>query len=140
MSLKIAEIMTKDVVKIDGDVTAREVAVILDEQAIGCVIVVQNENPVGIITDRDLLKRVFLESRDPKITKAYQIMTAPLFFGDSRMSIQEAVKLMNERKIRKLPIVDEEGHLVGMITLTDLVRSVAYLEHIFSKTGNNATQ
>ena len=140
MSLKIGEIMIKDVVKIDGHLTAREVAVILDERAIGCVIVVQNENPVGIITDRDILKRVLLESRDPKTTKAYQIMTAPLLFGDPRMSIQEAVKLMSERKIRKLPVVDEEGHLVGMITLTDLARSVAYLEHIFSKAGNNATQ
>jgi CBS domain-containing protein len=140
MSLKIGEIMIKDVVKIDGDVTAKEVAVILNERAIGCVIVVQNENPIGIITDRDMLRRVLLESRDPKTTKAFQIMTAPLFFGNPHMSIQEAVQLMSERKIRKLPIIDDEGRLVGMITLTDLARSVAYLEHIFSKDVNNAKQ
>lgn len=132
--------MIKDVVKIDGDVTAKEVAVILNERAIGCVIVVQNENPIGIITDRDMLRRVLLESRDPKTTKAFQIMTAPLFFGNPHMSIQEAVQLMSERKIRKLPIIDDEGRLVGMITLTDLARSVAYLEHIFSKDVNNAKQ
>jgi CBS domain-containing protein len=138
MSLKIGEIMIKDVVKIDGSVTAEEVAVIMNERGIGCVIVVQNENPIGIITGRDMLKRVLLESRDPKTTKAFQIMTAPLFFGNPRMSIQDAVQLMNERKIKKLPIIDDEGHLVGMITLTDLARSVAYLEHIFSKVENSA--
>jgi CBS domain-containing protein len=138
MSLKIGEIMIKDVVKIDGSVTAEEVAVIMNERGIGCVIVVQNENPIGIITGRDMLKRVLLESRDPKTTKAFQIMTAPLFFGNPRMSIQDAVQLMNERKIKKLPIIDDEGRLVGMITLTDLARSVAYLEHIFSKVENSA--
>jgi CBS domain-containing protein len=137
MSLEIGEIMIKEVVKMDGNATAEEVAVIMNERGIGCVIVVQDENPIGIITERDILKRVLLESRDPKNTKAFQIMTAPLFFGDPRMSIQDAVTLMNEKKIRKLPIIDED-RLVGMITLTDLARSVAYLEHIFSKAKNNA--
>jgi CBS domain-containing protein len=101
------------------------------------VIVVQDENPIGIITERDMLKRVLLESKDPKTTTAFQIMSAPLLFGDPNMSVQDAVKHMTERKIKKLPII-EEGRLVGMITLTDLARSVAYLEHILSKTENNA--
>lgn len=137
MSLKIGEIMIKDVVKIDGNVTAEEVAVIMNEREIGCVVVVQDENPIGIITERDMLTRVLLESKDPKTTKAFQIMSAPLFFGDPNMTVQEAVKIMTERKIKKLPII-EEGHLVGMITLTDLARSIAYFEHIFSKMNNNA--
>lgn len=137
MSLKIGEIMIKDVVKIDGNITAEEVAMIMNEHEIGCVIVVQDENPIGIITERDMLKRVLLESREPKTTKAFQIMSAPLFYGHPQMTIQDAVKRMTEKKIKKLPIIDE-GRLVGMITLTDLARSVAYLEHIFSKMQNNA--
>ncbi|NWF87533.1 CBS domain-containing protein [Candidatus Bathyarchaeota archaeon] len=137
MSLKIGEIMIKDVVKIDGNVTVEEVAMMMNEHEIGCVIIVQDENPIGIITERDMLKRVLLELKDPKTTKAFQIMSAPLFFGHPRMTIQDAVKRMTEKKIKKLPIIDE-GRLVGMITLTDLARSVAYLEHIFSKMQNNA--
>jgi CBS domain-containing protein len=137
MSLKIGEIMIKDVVTLDGKVTVQEVAIIMNEREIGCVIVVQDENPIGIITERDMLKRVLLESKDPETTNAFQIMSAPLLFGDPQMSVQDAVKLMNEKKIKKLPII-EEGRLVGMITLTDLARSVAYLEHIFSKVENNA--
>lgn len=137
MSLKIGEIMIKDVVKIDGNITVEEVAMMMNEHEIGCVIVVQDENPIGIITERDMLKRVLLESREPKTTKAFQIMSAPLFYGHPQMTIQDAVKRMTEKKIKKLPIIDE-GRLVGMITLTDLARSVAYLEHIFSKMQNNA--
>lgn len=129
--------MIKDVVKIDGNVTVEEVAMMMNEHEIGCVIIVQDENPIGIITERDMLKRVLLELKDPKTTKAFQIMSAPLFFGHPRMTIQDAVKRMTEKKIKKLPIIDE-GRLVGMITLTDLARSVAYLEHIFSKMQNNA--
>lgn len=129
--------MIKDVVTLEGKVTVQEVATIMDEREIGCVIVVQDENPIGIITAGDMLKRVLLESRDPKTTKAFQIMSAPLFFGDPEMSVQDAVKLMTEKGIKKLPII-EEDRLVGMLTLTDLARSVAYLEHIFSKMGNSA--
>jgi CBS domain-containing protein len=136
MSLRIGEIMIKDVVTIEGKITVEEVAIMMNQREIGCVIVVQDENPIGIITERDMLKRVLLESKDPKTTKAFQIMSAPLFFGDPHTSVQDAVKLMAEKKIKKLPIIDE-GHLVGMLTLTDLARSVAYLEHIFSKSENN---
>jgi CBS domain-containing protein len=137
MSLRIGEIMIKEVVTLEGRVTVQEVLTIMNEREIGCVIVVQDENPIGIITERDMLKRVLLESKDPKTTTAFQIMSAPLLFGDPNMSVQDAVKHMTERKIKKLPII-EEGRLVGMITLTDLARSVAYLEHILSKTENNA--
>jgi CBS domain-containing protein len=137
MSLKIGEIMIKDVVKIEGNVAVEEIANIMNECGIGCVIVVQEENPIGIITERDMIKRVLLESKDPKTTKAFQIMSAPLFFGHPDMSVQEAVKFMIERRIKKLPIIAED-QLVGMLTLTDLARSVAYLDDIFSKMENSA--
>lgn len=129
--------MIKEVVTLEGKVTVQEVLTIMNEREIGAVIVVQDENPIGIMTERDMLKRVLLESKDPKTTIAFQIMSAPLLFGDPNMSVQDAVKHMTERKIKKLPII-EGGRLVGMITLTDLARSVAYLEHILSKTENNA--
>ena len=136
MSLKIGEIMTKDVITLEGKATVEEVATIMNKREISCVVIAQDENPIGIITERDMLKRVLLESKNPQTTKAFQIMSAPLFFGNPDMTVQEAVKLMAEKKIKKLPIINE-GHLVGMITLTDLARSVAYLEHIVSKIDHN---
>ncbi len=85
------------------------------------------------------MKRVLLEAKNPKDTKVSQIMTAPLVAGNPQMNIQEAVRLMTQEKIKKLPIT-EDGKLVGMITLTDLVRSIAYLEHIFKRTQNEIQQ
>jgi len=137
MSLKIGEIMTKNVITLEGKATVREAVAIMNEHGIGCLVVVQEENPIGIITEGDMLKRVLLEAKDPSTTKVFQIMSAPIVFGDPHMNIQDAVKLMTEKKIKKLPII-ENSRLVGMITLTDLARSIAYLEHIFSKMHNDA--
>jgi CBS domain-containing protein len=133
MSLKIQEIMTKEVVTLDGKTTVIEAVAIMDKREISCLVIVQEESPIGIVTERDVLRRVLLEGKDPATTKVFQIMSAPLVIGDPQMSIQDAIKLMTEKNIKKLPLM-ENGRLVGMITLTDLARSIAYLEHIFSKT------
>jgi len=76
---------------------------------------------VGILTERDLLKRIVSKSRDPKKTKVRQIMTKPLIAGHPDMDIEDATRLMFDSKIKKLPVL-EDGKLVGLVTLTDLVR------------------
>jgi len=131
--------MVKNVITLEAKATVREGAATMDERGIGCLVVVQDQNPIGIITERDLLKRVLLDAKDPTTTKAFQIMSAPLVLGEPQMSIRDAVRLMTEKKITKLPIM-ENGRLVGMITLTDLARSVAYLEHIISKVPDNSAK
>ena len=136
MSLKIQEIMTREVVTLDGKTTVIEAVAIMDRREISCLVVVQEASAIGIVTERDVLRRVLLEAKDPTTTKVFQIMSAPLVTGDPQMSIQDAIKLMTEKRIKKLPIM-ENGRLVGLITLTDLARSIAYLEHIFSKTQNS---
>jgi len=139
MSLRIEEIMIKNVVTLAGKATVRDAVAIMDEHGIGCLVIVQDQIPVGIITERDMLKRVLFEAKDPSTTQVFQIMSAPLVFGDPEMNVQDAVKLMTEKKIKKLPIM-EKGRLVGMITLTDLARSIAYLEHIISKMHNDTVE
>lgn len=136
MSLKVQEIMIKDVITLGVKASVNEAVKIMDEYQIGCLVVVENGNAIGIVTERDMLKRVLLEAKDPEATKISQIMTAPLVVGNPQMTVQEAVELMTHKKIKKLPIA-ENGNIVGMVTLTDLVRSVAYLEHVFSKVYDN---
>ena len=138
MSLKVQEIMIKDVITLGTKATVSEAVRLMNEHKIGCVVIIHNGDAIGIITERDMLKRVLIETRDPETTKVSQIMTAPLVVGNPEMDIQEAVRLMAAEKIRKLPIT-EDGKLVGMITLTDLGRSVAYLEHIFKRIRNGIT-
>jgi len=135
MSLKVQEIMIKDVITLGTKATVSEAVRMMNEHNIGCVVIIQNGEAIGIITERDMLKRVLIEAREPETTKVSQIMTTPLVVGNPEMDIQEAVRLMAAEKIRKLPIT-EDGKLVGMITLTDLARSIAYLEHIFKRMRN----
>jgi CBS domain-containing protein len=136
MSLKVEDIMAKTVITVDAEATVREAVAIMDEHEIGCLVIVQDETPVGIVTERDMLKRVLLKTKDTSITKVSEIMSTPLVLGEPQMNVQEAVRLMLEKKIKKLPIM-QNSHLVGLLTLTDLARSVAYLKHIVSKLHSN---
>jgi len=136
MSLKVEEVMVKPVITLSVASMVREAVEIMSKHEIGCLVIVHDETPVGMITERDMLRRVLLDARDPFTTKLSQIMSAPIIFGQPQMSIQDAVTLMTEKKIKHLPII-ENGCLVGLITLTDLIRSKAYLEHIFSSVSTS---
>lgn len=122
MSLKVADVMVEDVITVEEKTTIKKAVELMNKHEIGCLIVVKRGKPVGIVTERDMLKRVLLESKDPEKTKVNEIMSKPLIVGKPQMDIEDAVKLMFKRNIKKLPVADE-GYLVGLVTLTDLVRS-----------------
>jgi len=122
MSLKLSDVMVKDVITVEEEATVREAVELMNEHEIGCLVVVERGKPAGIVTERDMLKRILLEDKDPKKTKVSEIMSKPLVVGKPQMSIEDAVKLMFKQKIKKLPVADN-NNLVGLVTLTDLVRS-----------------
>jgi signal-transduction protein with cAMP-binding, CBS, and nucleotidyltransferase domain len=78
--------------------------------------------PTGIVTESDMLKRILLESRDLEEIKGNEIISKPLIVGKLEMEIEDAVKLMFKRNIKKLSVANKKN-LVGSVTLTDLVRS-----------------
>ena len=122
MSLKIENVMVVDVITVEAEATVREAVELMNRNEIGCLVVVdEEEKPVGIITERDLLKRVLAKRKDPIRSKVRDIMSKPLVTGTPHMDIEAAVRLMFKHKIKKLPVV-ENGRLVGLVTLTDLVR------------------
>ena len=121
MSLKIENVMVVDVVTVEAEATVGEAVELMNKNEIGCLVVVDEEKPVGIVTERDLLKRVLASRKDPVRTKVKDIMSKPLVTGTPHMDIEAAVRLMFKHKIKKLPVV-ENGRLVGLVTLTDLVR------------------
>jgi CBS domain-containing protein len=121
MAMKIEEVMIKNVITLQRDVSAYDAVKLMNENKIGCLVVLQYGQVVGIITERDMLERVLEKCRDPKETKVTEIMTKRVIVGKPDMELAEAAKLMFEKKVKKLPIV-EENHLVGLVTLTDLAR------------------
>jgi len=122
MSLKVEDVMVEDVVSVSEKATVREAAELMNKHEIGCLVVVKKGKPVGIVTETDMVKRVILKPLDPEKTEVSEIMSEPLVVGNPQMDVDEASKLMRNRKIKKLPVV-EKGRLVGLVTTTDLVRS-----------------
>jgi CBS domain-containing protein len=121
MSLTVDDAMVKDVMTIDENSTVKEAADIMNKFEIGCLIAIRKGKAMGIITERDLLKRVVAEAKDSTKTKVKDIMSSPLVVVEPGMDLEEAVRLMFQMKIKKLPVVDEK-RLVGLVTLTDIAR------------------
>lgn len=129
MSLKLGKIMVKNIVTVKANVTVKRAVEVMNEHEIGCLVVVNRGKPVGIVTERDMLKRIIHELREPEKTNVIDIMSKPLIAAAPKMSAGDAAKLMLEQKIKKLPIV-ENGRLVGLVTLTDLIRSQDVLDFL----------
>ncbi len=131
---KMEQIMTKDVVTIMPENTLYEAARIMGEKHIGSLIVMKYDTPVGIITERDLLREVVTREigleKDwlvggvtIKEEKVEEVMSYPLTSISVASSIKEAAQMMIEKKIRRLA-VRENGKVVGIITASDLIRSL----------------
>ena len=121
LSLKVEDVMIKEVITIDENASVKEAAEVMNKFEIGCLIAIREGKAIGIITERDLLKRVVAEARDTTKTKVKDVMSSPLVVVEPNMNLEEAVKLMFQMKIKKLPVV-EGKRLVGLVSLTDIAR------------------
>ena len=116
----VKQAMNRKVVVTKPDVTVKEAAQIMSKFRIGCLVVLEGEKIVGIITERDVLRKVVATGLDASNTKIEQVMTKEVITIDSDKSIEDACSLMTEHDIKKLPVL-EEGKLIGIITATDLI-------------------
>jgi CBS domain-containing protein len=118
----VKDIMTKDVITIESNKSAFEAAELMSEKGLGCVIVVIKAYPVGIITERDIVRRIVAKrsSLDVKVT---EVMTKALITVDPDASLKEAARLMSTNKIRRLPVL-KNNKLVGIVVASDFVRNV----------------
>jgi CBS domain-containing protein len=101
----------------------KEIVATMNKFDVGSIVVVQSERPVGIITERDVLRRLVEPSLAPETLTARQVMTSPLLSINENVSIEEAAKLMAKKKIKRLPVMNNEK-LVGIVTFTDIVFKV----------------
>ncbi len=130
--LKVENIMVEDVVTVEADEVATKAVELMNKHEIGCLIVTKHGKPIGLVTERDLLKRVLAKSKKPAKLKIWQIMSAPLIIGDLNTDIEDTIKFMLKMKIKKLPIV-KSGKLLGLVTLTDIVRFQPQIVSILKK-------
>lgn len=122
--MKLCDLFTKLVVTATADESLQAIALRMQEHNVGAVVIVENENPVGIITDRDLALALGSQGIPPQ-AQAKRIMKRQVLAIPEDTSIFAATKFMQECEVRRLPIVDREDRLVGIVTLDDLVRYLA---------------
>ena len=116
----VNQVMSKNVLTLDKSTSLQEAAENMKKLNVGCVIVTENNNPIGIITERDFVTKIVAEGR-PLFTEIQEVMSSPLITIDSEETVLEASELMKERSIHKLPVKENE-QIAGIVTTTDIVK------------------
>lgn len=118
-TINIGDVMTKSVISVDATLTVNETAKMMEDAKVGAVIVMEDNLPIGIVTDRDFAIKI--ASHAYQITTPIKkIMSTPLFSINPDETVRTAADLMHDRGIRKLPVIDD-GKVIGIITSTDIV-------------------
>lgn len=113
------EIMTGNVKTASRQMTLREVARLMRDGDMGAVPVVENGKLVGIVTDRDIVVRAIAEGRDAQ-TKIGDVMTTEIFSAKEDDFVFEAIRLMGDKQVRRIPVINEAGELSGIIAMADV--------------------
>ncbi len=116
---KIRDIMTVDVKAAEPDTTLEELSCMMRDEDVGSIPVLEDGELRGIVTDRDIVVRCIAEGSDPSEMTAEDIISEDLETIEPDAEVEEASRLMSERQIRRLPVV-EDGQLVGMVSLGDI--------------------
>jgi CBS domain-containing protein len=120
----IAEILEEksgEVIRIDGGATVFDAVKAMVEANVGALLITEGEKITGIFTERDYLRRIAVEGRRSRDTIVSDVMSSPVLVVTRDTTVEEAMALMTDRRIRHAPVVDE-GALVGMISIGDLVK------------------
>jgi CBS domain-containing protein len=121
----VGDAMSSPVITVDGETNVRDSATLMSEKGIGSLIVLRRGKPVGIVTKRDIIKRVVSECKDPCGTKIRDIMTSPVITTSKDVGILSAMRTMREHQISQM-LVLEGDKMAGIISERDLIKAVSY--------------
>lgn len=122
-SITVQDIMTRTMITVNSATTAQQIAKMMQQGGIGAIFVKENDNPMGIVTDRDFATKIAANGM-PLDTPAEKIMSSPLITINHNEPLSAAAERMTSKKIRKLAVTDN-GKIVGIVTSTDLVTQLA---------------
>lgn len=109
---------------VSADTPVCEAARMMEKDDIGAVPVGKDDKLIGMITDRDIALRIVAAGRDPEKTTVEEVMTKGIVYCRTNETVEDAIHLMNQKKIRRLPVIDEDKRLVGMLGLGDIAHAV----------------
>lgn len=122
--MTVLECCRMDVITASPDAKVIEVAELMSDSNVGCVVITKGRIPVGIVTDRDIVTRVVARGRDPKKTAISEVMTPDPVVVEDGTGLFEAMQFIRDEGVRRLPIVDCDGNLAGIITTDDIIRLI----------------
>jgi CBS domain-containing protein len=122
--------------KIAPDATIFEALQVMEEKEIGALLVVKNEMPVGIVSERDYARKVALEGKSSKTALVEEIMSPDVLYVNTHTNIEECMALMINKRIRHLPVYDEDK-LAGIISIGDVVKAVIHEKEFLIKELEN---
>src|SRR5438552_16495894 len=122
MGQHIREVMTSNPSTIEAGGFVVEAAKIMKQEDAGVVPVTENGRLIGMVTDRDIAIRVVAEGKDPQSTSIREVASTDLVTIDPQQDLDEALRLMAQHKVRRLPVVEEDGRLVGVVAQADGAR------------------
>ena len=125
MAESIRDLMTTDPRSLESASTVVEAARLMRDDDIGVVPVVEGEKLVGTLTDRDITIRVVAEGKSPEQTTVGEIASRELVTLDPQQDLDEALRLMARHQVRRLPVVEEDGKLVGIVAQADIARNAS---------------
>jgi CBS domain-containing protein len=124
--MKTGDICKRQVVTVAPDATLCAAAKLMRSSHVGCVVVLDAaRKPVGILTDRDIVVEVVAAEVDPRLIKVEEVMTRHPTLALEADDVSWSLKVMRDRGVRRLPVMDEAGQLVGIVALDDLLESAA---------------
>jgi CBS domain-containing protein len=122
MAHSVRDVMTQGPRSVRRGSSVVEAARIMRDEDVGVVPVVEGDRIVGMLTDRDITLSVVAEGKDPQSTKAEEIASSELVTVDPQQDLDEALRLMARHQVRRLPVVEEDGKLVGILAQADVAR------------------
>jgi CBS domain-containing protein len=122
MANSVRDLMTSNPQTVEPDAPVAEAAKLMKQEDVGIVPVVEGDRLVGTLTDRDIAVRVVAEGKDPQSTKVSEIASSDLVTIDPQQDLDEALRLMAQHQVRRLPVVEEDGKLVGIVAQADVAR------------------
>ena len=122
MGKSISEAMTSKPCAIDSDKSVAHAAQMMRDEDVGFAPIVEGERLVGAVTDRDIAVKVVAEGRDPEQTTVREIASTELVTVNPQQELDEALRLMANHQVRRLPVIEKDGRLVGVLAQADVAK------------------
>jgi CBS domain-containing protein len=118
----IKDVMTSDPCTIDADKSVAYAAKMMRDEDVGLAPIVEGDKLIGMLTDRDIAIRVVADGRDPDQVTVGEVASKQVVTIDPQQELDEALRIMAKHQVRRLPVVEEDGRLVGVVAQADVAR------------------